>query len=275
MQATQSTNAYNWIFPLAMLAFRHSMSTECDRLNPDYPKPFAERSDAADNQIDFDDPAIKAFCSMVDFPAVGPLTVQSFDHGIKRTGSKLSTEFKSWHRSNQAFQALCTLRPNNGWAQLDKLVGLCSRPRLTWSHFVDSVSLNTNLDDHGVGGDTAYRIMLMTHLNEWVSGVVDWFAAASDVKYLVSLLEKIEDGTYPPVDSHRPGPVLVAEIRLMRNDELMACLPVVDPTSSMRIDWNGFECLSADTAFYFELMKELPPAKSNLVKGKVLVDSIT
>jgi hypothetical protein len=116
--------------------------------------------------------------------------------------------------------------------------------------------------------------MLMTHVNDFVSGVVDWFAVASDVQFLVPLLEMIEDGAYPPVDPHRPGPVVVTEIRLMKNEELMACLPVNDPLTSMQVDWKGFECLTSDASFYFDLIKALPAVKSSHVKGKVLENVI-
>lgn len=258
--------------PIAFMALRHAMASEFDRLNPDYHKAFAERSDSAETTIDLEDPAIRAFCSMLDFPIVGPLTAQAFDHGIRRTGSRIGEGFQTWKAFRPAIETLCALRQGNGWTELDRLLGLCARPRLTWSHFFDSVSLIKHPEDLGLGGDTVYRVMLMTHVNEWVSGVVDWFAAASDVQYLAPLLEKIEDGAYPPADPHRPGPVLVTEIRLMKNEELMACMPVDDPLTSMEIDWKGVECLSNDTSFYVELMKALPAAKSSLVKGPVLAE---
>jgi hypothetical protein len=269
-----ANNLNNLIVPLALMELRHSMMSECDRANPDYLKVFAERSDANEAPIDLEDAAINAFFSMLDFPATGPLNAQAIDHAIKRTSSRIGPAFPTWKALNPAIETLCALREGSGWAELDKLLGLCSRPRLTWSHFYDSVPLIKNPDDLGLGGETVYRVMLMTHVNDFVSGVVDWFAVASDVQFLVPLLEMIEDGAYPPVDPHRPGPVVVTEIRLMKNEELMACLPVNDPLTSMQVDWKGFECLTSDASFYFDLIKALPATKSSLVKGKVLENAI-
>jgi hypothetical protein len=268
MQANTPAGLDNWIVPLALKALRHAMTTECDRLTPDFFKIFPHRSDAATLNIDFEDPSIKEFLGMLSFPVGVNLSVQSIDHLVRVAAAEVGSSFNFWKHLNPSIQALHDLRPDNGWCELDKLLVVCCGR--SWSHFVDSVQLIRHPLDTDLGASTAYRVMFMTGDDDFATNVIDWFAAASDMEYLAPILEMIESGVFTVVDSYRPGPVMVKEIRVIKNEQVMIYLPVAHiEAESLAVDWRTCDCATTDMAFYEQLISFLPPEKSVLLKARM------
>jgi hypothetical protein len=268
MQATTPVGLNNWIFPLALKALRHAMTTGCDRLTDDFFSIFANRSDATSLQIDVNDPAIIAFLALLDYPAGADLSVRALDQLIRVKAVDVSSSFNHWKRLYPSIKPLHELRTTHGWRELDKLLLLCCG--VSWSHFVDSVQLIRHQLDPDLGGSTSYRVMFMTGDDDFATNVIDWFAAASDMEYLAPILEMIESGVFTVVDSYRPGPVVVKEIRVLKNEQVMIYLPVSHlEENPLAVDWSACDFSTTEMGFYEQLLTLLSAEKSALLKARM------
>lgn len=266
-----SANIDCWKGFIALADMREAMSDYGHRLNLQYHTDFKDAVLHDDLPLNLEDPAVQAFLELID-AAEDPGTESISSIYTCLTLWNTRAERAGLHAfDSKPMTSLMETRLNGGWDELDRLVSFCCSGTMT--RYLERVGAIYQEDDKGLGGDTCYRLQVITDSRETQSKCFEWFALASNASDMVKLIGKILNGEHTVEIS--PGvPAKLEMFTVVKNEKQSMLLPIVNMNGGIVPAWNACHFVREDMPLLRALAGLAPKETMYRLKGAQITQDL-
>lgn len=264
-----------WKTFVALHELNHHVRDYGHRLNPDYYNELAAIKPLKPERIiDLENPAVVAFFHLIDFPSLAnEQTIKAIADSLESWCIRSSAAGIHSCDHKELMSGLVSAIEHTGSARLDDLLlvtfGVDFSSYMGWEHFIYDHS------DAQAGGETCYRVKVVTIMNGHTTGNYEWAGLASSAKHILKVFSELSEGERafsPPMMSDFEQSKVVHSL-IYRNEDLVMRLPARHYMST-KPDWDKVSITNADPSILKALAGLAPEETISRLKLEALEDGL-